>query len=55
MTELPAGWEIEVKDQGTQIGEVWLIVRRPNGTGTTKVFTRDSPFGEAILDLELAQ
>lgn len=44
-----------IHDQGADIDEVWLVIRRPTGIGTTKVFQRTSPFGEALLELALAQ
>lgn len=54
VTELPAGWTIEIQDQGEQIDEVWLVLRGPE-TKATKVFSRTSQFGAAVIGLDLAR
>lgn len=56
ITALPAGWSLEVLDQGEQIDEVWLRIEGPKlGQRSTKVFQRSSSMGEALLELALAQ
>lgn len=56
MTTLPAGWSIEVLDQGSAIGEVWMRLQGPNPVQrATKVYDRDSSMGTMLVELALAQ
>lgn len=54
ITKLPAGWSIEVLDQGEHINEVWLVVSQHGTRCATYVSPRDGIKGLVLLDLALA-
>lgn len=55
ITTLPAGWAIQILDQGKAINEVWLRIQGPlEAQRATKVYDRDSAIGTALLELALA-
>lgn len=51
MTQLPAGWSIQIKDQGQHIGEVWLQICEGGGVRATIVVPRASNRGQTLLEL----
>lgn len=49
---LPAGWHIDIKDQGPQINEVWLEFHHlGQGIQTTMVVRRDTDKGKTLLEV----
>lgn len=54
VTKLPAGWSIEILDQGEAINEVWLVISQHGTPCATYVSPRDGIKGAVLLDLGLA-
>lgn len=55
MNTLPAGWSIEIKDQGPHINEVWLVVNQKGSNMATIVTPRNTNRGQALLELKNAE